>query len=104
MAKVCNGCKTMAAEPELVPYSVLKDFKETAKTNTRRWFVVCLVLIFLFVGSNVAWFVYESQYQNIEITEHCELDAGDGGNAIINESGCVRVGESNIYQNNKSES
>ena len=83
MSKTCNNCGT-DKKPSSVPYAVLEDFKETAKANSLKWFIICLVLIVLLVGSNIGWLVYESQFEVVEET-HQEVvqDAENGENHFV---------------------
>ncbi len=84
MSRTCNNCGT-DKKPSSVPYAVLEDFKETAKANSLKWFIICLVLIVLLVGSNIGWLVYESQFEDVvEITtQEVEQDADNGENHFI---------------------
>lgn len=83
MAHSCNNCGT-DKKPSSVPYAVLVDFKETAKANSLKWFIVCLVLIVLLVGSNIGWLVYESQFEVVEETyQEVVQDAENGGNHFV---------------------
>ena len=83
MSKTCNNCGT-DKKPSSVPYAVIEDFKETAKANSLKWFIICLVLIVLLVGSNIGWLVYESQFEVVEET-HQEVvqDAENGENHFV---------------------
>ena len=95
MAHSCNNCGT-DKKPSSVPYAVLVDFKETAKANSLKWFIICLVLIVLLVGSNIGWLAYESQFEDIveeTYTEDYDIEANDNGNAIYNDDGSVVIGE-----------
>lgn len=95
MAHSCNNCGT-DKKPSSVPYAVLVDFKETAKANSLKWFIICLVLIILLVGSNIGWLVYQSQFEDIveeTYTEDYDIEANDNGNAIYNDDGSVVIGE-----------
>lgn len=88
MSKTCNNCGTNEKKtPATVPYQVLVDFKETSKANSLKWFIICLILIVLLVGSNVGWLIYESQFETVETVEEYEVvqdaEAGDN-NSIIN--------------------
>ena len=99
MSKICNNCGT-DKKPSSVPYTVLVDFKETAKANSLKWFIICLVLIVLLVGSNIGWLVYESQFEDVvTTTESYDLDTGENGNAIVNGEGSVTIGEDKIQEN-----
>ena len=85
MNKTCNGCGT-DKKPSNVPYAVFEDFKETAKANSLKWFIICLVLIVLLVGSNIGWLVYESQFEDVtthEIIQEVEQEADNGENHFI---------------------
>ena len=83
MSKTCNNCGT-DKKPSSVPYAVLEDFKETTKANSLKWFIICLVLILLLVGTNIGWLVYESQFEVVEET-HQEVvqDAENGENHFV---------------------
>ena len=35
------------------------------KKTTKRWFVVSIILLIALVGTNVAWLIYESQFQTV---------------------------------------
>lgn len=83
MAHSCNNCGT-DKKPSSVPYAVLVDFKETAKANSLKWFIICLVLIILLVGSNIGWLVYESQFEVVEETyQEVVQDAENGENHFV---------------------
>ena len=83
MNKTCNGCGT-DKKPSNVPYAVFEDFKETAKANSLKWFIICLVLIVLLVGSNIGWLVYESQFEVVEETyQEVVQDAENGENHFV---------------------
>ena len=83
MSKICNNCGT-DKKPSSVPYAVLEDFKETAKANSLKWFIICLVLIVLLVGSNIGWLVYESQFEVVEETyQEVAQDAENGENHFV---------------------
>jgi hypothetical protein len=94
MAHSCNNCGE-TKKPSSVPYAVLEDFKETAKANSLKWFIICLVLIVLLVGSNIGWLVYESQFEDVTetYTEDFDIEANDNGNAVYNDDGSVVIGK-----------
>jgi hypothetical protein len=80
MAKTCNNCGTNEKKtPATVPYAVLEDFKETAKANSLKWFITCLILIVLLVGSNVGWLIYESSFETVEETYQEVIQEADNG-------------------------
>jgi hypothetical protein len=77
-----------------VPYIVHEgDMARMERTIKRLW-ITNIILILIFVGSNVAWLMYESQFEETSTTTNevtQELDSGDGGDAILN--GDVNIGE-----------
>lgn len=97
MSKTCNGCSTETKTPATVPYQVFKDFKETAKANSLKWFIICLVLVVLLVGSNIGWLIYESQFETIETTQEAIQEADNGENHFI---GGDMIGETDNPDNN----
>lgn len=99
MPKKCNNCGT-DKKPSTVPYAVLVDFKETAKANSLKWFIVCLVLIILLVGTNIAWLIYENSYEDLITTEEIIVDAEDDGIAnYIGNDGDIINGENHGKEN-----
>ena len=53
------------------------------RTIKRLW-VLCIILIVLFFGSNAAWIYYENQFEDVVTTITQDLEA-NGGNATIND-------------------
>ena len=35
------------------------------KSQSKRWFITSIVLLIALVGSNIAWLIYESQFETI---------------------------------------
>lgn len=85
-----------------VPYIVHEgDMARMERTIKRLW-IINIILISLFVGSNIAWLMFESQFTDEKTTEVTqELDAGDGGSAIINDGVHINgESEANSKNNN----
>lgn len=55
----------------------------TAERNFKRLWIVVILLILLLVGSNIAWIVYESQFETVTITQDVDQDADDGVNHFV---------------------
>ena len=83
-----------------ISYMAHEGIMARMERTIRRLWVLCLVLVILLVGTNVAWLYYESQFETIEETESYEYNASsDRGHAIINENGEVTInGEPSIGQ------
>lgn len=71
----CNGCKS-------VPYIVHEGIMTRFERVIRRLWVIILILIVLFVGTNIAWIVYENQFEDVVTQTEMEVhqDTEDGGN------------------------
>lgn len=94
MAHSCNNCGE-TKKPSSVPYTVLVDFKETAKANSLKWFIFSMTILILFVGSNIFWIWKNNQYEKVQevVEETYEIEANDNGNAVYNDDGSVVIGE-----------
>lgn len=88
----------MANDLITIPYVVYEQEKVHQHKTNVRWFIITLVLIFALVASNVAWFIYESQFEIVEdtveqyeyeITQECD----DGNNNFVGHDGDIVNGE-----------
>lgn len=62
----CNNCN------KVVPYIVHEaDMSRLERTIHRMW-ILLLVMLILLVGSNVAWMVYEKQYETTTTNTNTE--------------------------------
>lgn len=81
-----------------IPYfSHEGDMNRLERVNKRQ-FILILVLIVALVGTNLAWIMYENQFEDVVTeTQKVDVDAGDGGNAIgfIGDENEVNYGEGN---------
>lgn len=64
----------------------------------RRFWILCIILTILLVGSNAIWIYYESQFEDVVTTESIETNSEDGGDAT------GIIGNNNEVNNGKSES
>lgn len=79
-------CKTCKEQRQTVPYIVHEaDMARQERTIKRLW-ILLILLIVLFVGSNVAWIAYESQLETVEsvVTEiDTDQETKDGSNYVV---------------------
>lgn len=82
MSQTCNKC---AQETALIPFAVHENDMTRLERSNRRLWIVVLVLIAALIISNLAWIIYESQYQELEVEGYnIEQEAsGDGVNNSI---------------------
>lgn len=83
MSKTCNGCGEHKL-PESVPYIVHESDMSRLERQSKRLWIVILVLVFLLVGTNCAWLWYNSQFETVETVEEVVIEAeqGDGTNIV----------------------
>ena len=77
--RVCNS----------VPFAVYESAMTRAERNFKRMWILIIILLALFVGTNAAWIWYESQFKEIEIVQENE----DGYNNFIGNDGDITYGE-----------
>ena len=74
-------------EVAMIPYYMLESLADRQSMTIKRLWILCLVLVFLLVGTNALWIWYESQFAYIETTESIDqdidADMGDGDFTII---------------------
>lgn len=61
------------------------------ETANRRWFVAFMVVLVMLFVSNLAWVIYECQFQDVTITQD-GYSEGNGTN-VFNGTGEVRYGD-----------
>lgn len=81
-----------------------KISKETAEEllvavmerQVKRLFVLCILLLVFLVGSNLAWIIYENQFEDVSTVVTQETNSEGGGDAIIHgdNAGAVFYGQS----------
>ena len=68
-----------------VPFIVFESITSRLERTIRRLWIICLVLITLLFASNVAWMLYEQQFEDYEITQESET----GSNNYIGHDGDI---------------
>ena len=91
-------CKSCKGNREQIPYIVHEGAISRMERVNKRLIAIIVLLIVLLVGSNIAWMVYESQFESC--SSSCEIDAeqdGDGVNIVG--GGDVSYGPDSAHQN-----
>ena len=69
-----------------IPYFLHEGDMARAERTIKRLWILCILLIVLLVGTNIAWIRYESQFMD-EVTVTQDSDTGTnnylGGNGVI---------------------
>lgn len=74
-----------------VSYIVFESAQARLERTIYKLWVVIILLIVLLVGSNAAWIWWESQWEDVSVTQ--DVDTGEG-NAFVAGFGDVNYGES----------
>ena len=85
----CDNCKNK--QPEMVSRYVMEELSARQDIANRRSFVINIILIVLLLASWIGFFVYESQFEDVSVTQ--DVDTGEGS-AYVAGVGDVYYGES----------
>lgn len=83
------NCDTCTHRPDPVPFAVHESAMARMERTIRRLWILLIVLVVLLVGSNAIWFWYESQFEDVEITQENERGINNfiGNDGDINNYG-----------------
>ena len=71
-----------------IPLIAHEGIMATMERTIKRMWIVAIVLIVLLVATNIAWLVYESQYEDYTITQEAENESGD---IVLNGTGELNI-------------
>lgn len=77
----CKTCRERDAST--VSRGVLESVMARNDRMARRLWIIILVLIFLFVGTNVYWIWYESQFEDVITYQQVKQEADNGMNRFV---------------------
>lgn len=77
--KTCNGCGADEIATVTMSEGAWERHEERNKKLINKLIAVILVLVVLLVGSNVAWLIYESQFETVEATYQEVVQEADNG-------------------------
>lgn len=83
------NCESCTHRPDPVPFAVHESAMARMERTIRRLWILLIVLVVLLVGSNAIWFWYESQFEDVEITQENERGINNfiGNDGDINNYG-----------------
>ena len=97
MAKTCNSCISKGAENfkdmPPVPFAAHEAALARSERNSKRMWIVILVLILALIGTNLAWIIYNSQFETIEESTVVEQENSNGDNNYIGNDGDITYGK-----------
>lgn len=96
MSKTCNNCGAEKHGEGQVIFTEngYEAHEARHEREKKRLWMVILVLIAALLATNIAWVIYESQFEDVITTEEIIVDAEDNGNAnYIGQDGNIYYGE-----------
>lgn len=75
-----------------IPYIAYEAAQSRLERIIKRLWIMCIVLVLLLVGTNVAWLIYEAQFQYYEELEVTQENS-DGDNNFIGNDGDITYGQ-----------
>lgn len=96
MAKTCNNCGSENTKFN-VPYVVHESAMARSERHNKRLWIIILVLIGALIASNLAWIIYNSQFEVVEETTEANVtqENDNGDNNYIGNNGDITYGEAN---------
>lgn len=74
---------------EKVDYIVFESALARLERQNKRLFILCLVIFLAFVTSNMAWVVYENQFEDVVTVTQ---DTPNGNNNYVGHDGSITNG------------
>ena len=88
----CANCNRQVEYPP-VPFVVHENLRAQMDLHARRLVRVIVLLIMLLVGSNMAWLLYEEQFETVRVQQEKER----GVNNFIGNDGDITNGNADDY-------
>lgn len=79
----------MIKEDETITAAQHEKEMTRMETANKRWFISFMVVLLMLFASNVAWVIYESQYQDVVITQ----DEVQSSNNFVGNGGDIYNGQ-----------
>ena len=76
-------CKSCKGNREQIPYIVHEGAMSRMERVNKRLIAIIVLLIVLFVGSNIAWMVYESQFEMCNVEQDVDQENEQGNNIFV---------------------
>lgn len=75
----------------MIPFVAHESMASRAERTIRRLWILCIILTLLLIGTNTAWMIYESKFENVVVTQENK----DGYNNYIGNDGDIYNGDQN---------
>ena len=76
-------CKSCKGNREQIPYIVHEGAMSRMERVNKRLIAIIVLLIVLLVSSNIAWMVYESQFEMCNVEQDVDQENDQGNNIFV---------------------
>lgn len=76
-------CKSCKGNREQIPYIVHEGAISRMERVNKRLIAIIVLLIVLLVSSNIAWMVYESQFEMCNVEQDVDQENEQGNNIFV---------------------
>lgn len=88
-------------DQKMIPYFCHEGDMARAERTIKRLWILCILLIVLLVGTNIAWIHYESQFEDsVSTTQEVTQDSSAGINNFIGGDGVIEDGKADSKNDN----
>lgn len=96
MEKICDGCGKGTATKIVMSSADWQRNEQRHENREKRHWILHIILVVLFIASNIGWLIYESQFEVVEETEEIYIEAEqDGSGTNIIGGGDINYGAEN---------
>ena len=78
----CDECKKKK-EVATISYPAHESSQARLERINKRWFIFSIIILVLFVLTNLAWIIYDKQFETVRIEQDVQQDADSGSNSFI---------------------
>lgn len=89
MEKTCNGCKAEDLSTITMSGAQFEAIEARHERREKRYVGLIALLIVLLIGSNLAWLIYENQFEDVVETYTVEQDGENGNNNSVINGGVI---------------
>lgn len=70
-----------------VSYIAYESTMSRLERTNRRFFIIIVILIVALIGTNSAWIYYESQFEDVVVTQEVQAESDNGSDINLNTVG-----------------
>lgn len=66
-------------EDKQIPYIAHESEVARLERIIKRMWILCIIIFVALIGTNAGWIWYESQWEDVTVSQEITQDSGDGG-------------------------